>query len=112
MANALGKRYVCETCEAQVLITKGGEGTLSCHDVVFDLGAVVQTFGLILVQHHECRSGVAAARDQRFASRLVARELLLREVDDRQDLRHSRRPDNGSCCPCFCNGCLRRRGRS
>jgi hypothetical protein len=32
MANALGKRYVCETCEAQVLITKGGDGTLSCHD--------------------------------------------------------------------------------
>jgi hypothetical protein len=27
----LGKRYTCETCAAEVLITKGGDGALSCH---------------------------------------------------------------------------------
>jgi hypothetical protein len=27
----LGKRYTCETCGAEVLITKGGDGQLSCH---------------------------------------------------------------------------------
>ena len=31
MANALGKRYHCEECEATVLVTKPGEGTLQCH---------------------------------------------------------------------------------
>jgi len=32
MANQLGKRYVCGTCEATVLVTKAGDGTLECHD--------------------------------------------------------------------------------
>jgi len=27
----LGKRYRCETCGAEVLITKGGDGALWCH---------------------------------------------------------------------------------
>jgi len=27
----LGKRYTCETCGAEVLITKGGDGELQCH---------------------------------------------------------------------------------
>jgi hypothetical protein len=30
MANKLGKRLHCETCGAQVLITKGGEGEVCC----------------------------------------------------------------------------------
>jgi hypothetical protein len=32
MANQLGKRYVCQTCEAQLLVTKQGDGELECHD--------------------------------------------------------------------------------
>ncbi len=31
MANTLGKRYTCAVCEAQVLVTKAGAGTLECH---------------------------------------------------------------------------------
>jgi hypothetical protein len=31
MANQLGKRYQCSVCEATVLITKAGDGELSCH---------------------------------------------------------------------------------
>jgi hypothetical protein len=31
VANALGKRYNCPECEATVLVTKPGEGTLECH---------------------------------------------------------------------------------
>jgi hypothetical protein len=31
MANLLGKRYVCATCDATVLVTKAGEGALECH---------------------------------------------------------------------------------
>jgi hypothetical protein len=27
----LGKRYVCAHCEAQLLVVKGGEGSLECH---------------------------------------------------------------------------------
>lgn len=27
----LGKRYTCESCNAEVLITKGGAGELVCH---------------------------------------------------------------------------------
>jgi hypothetical protein len=33
----MGKRYTCATCEAQVLITKGGEGELSCHGQPMEL---------------------------------------------------------------------------
>ena len=31
MANLLGKRYVCGECEATVLVTKAGDGELTCH---------------------------------------------------------------------------------
>jgi hypothetical protein len=28
----LGKRYVCVSCAAEVLVTKGGDGHFTCHD--------------------------------------------------------------------------------
>jgi desulfoferrodoxin-like iron-binding protein len=31
VSNLLGKRYTCPVCEATVLVTKAGEGALSCH---------------------------------------------------------------------------------
>ncbi|HLG91852.1 MAG TPA: hypothetical protein VKY15_02595 [Acidimicrobiales bacterium] len=31
MANNLGKRYTCQECQAQILVTKAGEGSLECH---------------------------------------------------------------------------------
>ena len=31
MANQMGKRYTCSVCEATVLVTKAGDGELSCH---------------------------------------------------------------------------------
>ena len=31
MANQVGKRYRCAKCGAEVIITKGGSGTISCH---------------------------------------------------------------------------------
>ena len=31
MPNQMGKRYTCAECEATVLVTKAGEGTLACH---------------------------------------------------------------------------------
>jgi hypothetical protein len=37
VANAVGKRYHCPTCEAQVLIVKAGEGTLECHDQAMEI---------------------------------------------------------------------------
>jgi len=30
-ANLMGKRYTCSVCEATVLVTKAGDGELSCH---------------------------------------------------------------------------------
>lgn len=39
MGNALGKRYVCSECDAQVLIVKTGEGTLECHGKEMELAA-------------------------------------------------------------------------
>ena len=32
MSNLLGKRYQCGVCEATVLVTKAGDGELTCHD--------------------------------------------------------------------------------
>jgi hypothetical protein len=32
MPNQLGKRYACATCGATVLVTKPGDGGVSCHD--------------------------------------------------------------------------------
>lgn len=31
VANEAGKRVRCEECGAEVVVTKGGEGTVSCH---------------------------------------------------------------------------------
>lgn len=30
MANTAGKRYFCETCGAEYIVTKSGEGTMVC----------------------------------------------------------------------------------
>ncbi len=30
MANQLGKVYICGTCGSQVIVTKGGTGTIKC----------------------------------------------------------------------------------
>jgi len=32
VANLLGKRMTCPSCGAQVLVTKGGEGSVQCCD--------------------------------------------------------------------------------
>ncbi len=32
MANQLGKRYLCEKCGSEMIVTKGGEGTIHCCD--------------------------------------------------------------------------------
>ena len=37
MANQMGKRYVCSECEATVLVTKAGDGELSCHGKAMEL---------------------------------------------------------------------------
>ena len=31
MPNLLGQRYVCAECEATVLVTKAGDGQITCH---------------------------------------------------------------------------------
>jgi desulfoferrodoxin-like iron-binding protein len=30
MANETGKRYVCASCGSEMLVTRGGDGTVSC----------------------------------------------------------------------------------
>ena len=30
MANETGKRYVCDTCGSEFIVTKGGSGALTC----------------------------------------------------------------------------------
>jgi hypothetical protein len=30
MANTVGKRYICVKCSAEVIITRGGNGTITC----------------------------------------------------------------------------------
>jgi hypothetical protein len=37
VANLLGKRYTCEECGAQVLVTKPGDGELACHDRTMEI---------------------------------------------------------------------------
>jgi hypothetical protein len=37
MSNQLGKRYMCSVCQAMVLCTKAGEGSIYCHDQEMDL---------------------------------------------------------------------------
>ena len=31
MANQMGKRYGCASCGVEVVVTKGGDGTLTCN---------------------------------------------------------------------------------
>ena len=31
LANETGKRYYCGTCGSEFIVTKGGDGTVSCH---------------------------------------------------------------------------------
>jgi desulfoferrodoxin-like iron-binding protein len=31
VSNLLGKRYTCSVCEATVLVTKAGDGEMTCH---------------------------------------------------------------------------------
>ena len=37
VANLMGKRYTCSVCEATVLVTKAGEGELSCHSQAMEI---------------------------------------------------------------------------
>ena len=37
MANLMGKRYTCAVCEATVLVTKAGDGELSCHGQAMEI---------------------------------------------------------------------------
>lgn len=30
MANEVGKRYICKKCGAELIVTRGGKGTLHC----------------------------------------------------------------------------------
>jgi len=30
VANEVGKRYVCKKCNSEFIVTKGGQGTISC----------------------------------------------------------------------------------
>lgn len=39
MTNETGKRYVCSTCGSELLVTRGGSGSLSCHDQPMQLRA-------------------------------------------------------------------------
>jgi desulfoferrodoxin-like iron-binding protein len=32
MANETSKRYVCTSCGSEMLVTRGGEGTIACCD--------------------------------------------------------------------------------
>jgi hypothetical protein len=37
MPNQMGKRYTCAECEATVLVTKAGDGVLSCHGEAMEI---------------------------------------------------------------------------
>ncbi|HKP19138.1 MAG TPA: hypothetical protein VJT84_11710 [Gaiellaceae bacterium] len=37
--NETGKRYVCSACGSELLVTRGGEGTLSCCDQPMEIRA-------------------------------------------------------------------------
>ncbi|MET0627324.1 MAG: hypothetical protein ABW033_02560 [Acidimicrobiia bacterium] len=39
MPNLMGKRYTCAVCEATVLVTKAGDGELTCHDQAMEVAA-------------------------------------------------------------------------
>lgn len=40
MANALGKRYVCDKCGTEVLCNRAGEGSVECCDAPMKLKEV------------------------------------------------------------------------
>ena len=53
MPNQMGKRYTCAECEATVLVTKAGDGELSCHGVAMEIaGQAAPVLRLITAQHH------------------------------------------------------------
>ncbi len=31
--NQMGSKLICDECQAQIIVTKTGEGTVMCHDV-------------------------------------------------------------------------------
>ena len=37
MANQVGKRYVCKKCGSEFIVTKAGNGELSCHGQPMEL---------------------------------------------------------------------------
>lgn len=37
MANTVGKRYICSKCNAEVIVTRGGDGTVTCCGQPMDL---------------------------------------------------------------------------
>jgi len=37
VANQTGKRYKCTICGSEMIITRGGDGTIQCHDVPMEL---------------------------------------------------------------------------
>ncbi len=37
MANQVGKRYICTRCDSDFIVTKGGDGTVSCCGKPMDL---------------------------------------------------------------------------
>lgn len=55
MANQLGKIYVCTKCGAQVIVTKGGSGTLKCCGVPMELKRPEEKRGRDSRGHHTPR---------------------------------------------------------
>ena len=39
VSNLMGKRYTCAVCEATVLVTKAGDGELTCHGQAMEVAA-------------------------------------------------------------------------
>jgi hypothetical protein len=37
MANNVGKRYICAKCGAEVIITRGGNGTITCCNTLMEI---------------------------------------------------------------------------
>ena len=37
MTNQIGKRYLCAKCGSEFIVTKGGEGTVTCHGQPMEL---------------------------------------------------------------------------
>jgi hypothetical protein len=42
MANETGKRYVCASCGSEMLVTRGGDGAVSCCGQPMQLRGAVQ----------------------------------------------------------------------